>query len=69
MFTSSGRQPAHAVLRALRRHEGVRLSFAANIAVELHSRNIDVLAFHPSPVATNFYDKAHKLDACRRTSP
>jgi short-subunit dehydrogenase len=38
-------------------------SFAANIAVELHSRNIDVLAFHPSPVATNFYDKAHKLDA------
>ena len=38
-------------------------SFAANIAVELYSRNIDVLAFHPSPVATNFYDKAHKLDA------
>ena len=38
-------------------------SFAANIAVELHSRGIDVLAFHPSPVATNFYDKAHKLDA------
>lgn len=38
-------------------------SFAANIAVELRSRGIDVLAFHPSPVATNFYDKAHKLDA------
>jgi hypothetical protein len=23
---------------------------------------IDVLVFHPSPVASRFYDKAHKLD-------
>lgn len=23
---------------------------------------IDVLVFHPSPVATRFYDKAHKID-------
>jgi short-subunit dehydrogenase len=27
------------------------------------SRGIDVCAVHPSPVASNFYDKAHKLDA------
>jgi short-subunit dehydrogenase len=38
-------------------------SFAANIAVELKSRGIDVCAVHPSPVASNFYDKAHKLDS------
>ena len=24
---------------------------------------IDVVAVHPSPVASNFFDKAHKLDA------
>lgn len=38
-------------------------SFAANIAVELRSRGIDVCAVHPSPVASNFYDRAHKLDS------
>eukprot|EP00227_Mantoniella_beaufortii_P012114 CAMPEP_0197592238 /NCGR_PEP_ID=MMETSP1326-20131121/14981_1 /TAXON_ID=1155430 /ORGANISM="Genus nov. species nov., Strain RCC2288" /LENGTH=305 /DNA_ID=CAMNT_0043157915 /DNA_START=207 /DNA_END=1124 /DNA_ORIENTATION=+ len=38
-------------------------SFAASIAVELKSRGIDVCAVHPSPVASNFYDKAHKLDS------
>lgn len=38
-------------------------SFAANIAVELKSRGIDVCAVHPSPVASNFYEKAHKLDS------
>ena len=36
---------------------------AANMAIELKSRGIDVCAIHPSPVASNFYDKAHKLDA------
>ena len=38
-------------------------SFAANVGVELKSRGIDVCAVHPSPVASNFYDKAHKLDS------
>lgn len=38
-------------------------SFAANIGVELKSRGIDVCAVHPSPVASAFYDKAHKLDS------
>ena len=38
-------------------------AFAANIACEVKSRGIDVCAVHPSPVASNFYDKAHKLDA------
>jgi len=38
-------------------------SLAANLACELRSRGIDVCAVHPSPVASNFYDKAHKLDA------
>ena len=40
-------------------------SFAANIAVELKSRGIDVCAVHPSPVASNFYEKAHKLDSLK----
>ena len=38
-------------------------SFAASIAVELKSRGIDVCAIHPSPVMSNFYDRAHKLDS------
>jgi|TARA_B100001142_G_C14304425_1_gene644224 short-subunit dehydrogenase len=38
-------------------------SFAANIAVELRSRGVDVCAVHPSPVASNFYNGAHKLDS------
>ena len=38
-------------------------AFAANVGVELKSRGIDVCAVHPSPVASNFYDKAHKLDS------
>ena len=38
-------------------------AFAANVACEVKSRGIDVCAVHPSPVASNFYDKAHKLDA------
>jgi NAD(P)-dependent dehydrogenase (short-subunit alcohol dehydrogenase family) len=38
-------------------------SFGASIAVELRSRGIDVTVVHPSPVASRFYDNAHKLDA------
>ena len=38
-------------------------SFAANIGVELKSRGVDVCAVHPSPVASRFYDNAHKLDS------
>lgn len=38
-------------------------AFAANVACEVKSRGIDVCSVHPSPVASNFYDKAHKLDA------
>jgi short-subunit dehydrogenase len=37
--------------------------FAASLAVEVRAMGIDVLAVHPSPVASNFFDKAHKLDA------
>ncbi|KAI7845749.1 hypothetical protein COHA_000664 [Chlorella ohadii] len=38
-------------------------SFGASLAAEVRPYGIDVLVFHPSPVATRFYDKAHKLDA------
>ncbi|KAK9814819.1 hypothetical protein WJX72_011995 [[Myrmecia] bisecta] len=37
-------------------------SFGAALAVEVRHHGIDVLVFHPSPVATRFYEKAHKLD-------
>lgn len=37
--------------------------FAASLAIEVRSMGIDVLAVHPSPVASNFFDKVHKLDA------
>ncbi|GIL59058.1 hypothetical protein Vafri_14014, partial [Volvox africanus] len=37
--------------------------FGASLAPEVHPYGIDVLVFHPSPVASRFYDKAHKLDA------
>lgn len=37
-------------------------SFGASLAAEVKDLGIDVLVFHPSPVATRFYDKAHKLD-------
>lgn len=37
--------------------------FAASLAIEVRSMGIDVIAIHPSPVASNFFDKAHKLDA------
>lgn len=37
--------------------------FAASLAVEVRSLGIDVLAVHPSPVASNFFDKVHKLDS------
>lgn len=38
-------------------------SFGASLAAEVKCYGIDVLVVHPSPVASRFYDKAHKLDA------
>lgn len=38
-------------------------SFGASLAAEVRPYGIDVLVYHPSPVASRFYDKAHKLDA------
>ena len=38
-------------------------SFGASLAAEVRSEGIDVCVVHPSPVATRFYDKAHKLGA------
>lgn len=38
-------------------------SFGASVAVELRSRGVDVCVVHPSPVASRFYENAHKLDA------
>jgi short-subunit dehydrogenase len=37
-------------------------SFGASLAVEARHRGVDVLVFHPSPVASRFYDKAARLD-------
>jgi short-subunit dehydrogenase len=37
--------------------------FAGSLAVEVRNRGIDVVAVHPSPVASNFFDKAHKLES------
>eukprot|EP00939_MAST-03C_sp_MAST-3C-sp1_P003754 g3754.t1 len=37
--------------------------FAASVAPEVRSDGIDFTVVHPSPVATNFYKGAHKLDA------
>ncbi|CAM9254557.1 unnamed protein product [Ectocarpus fasciculatus] len=37
--------------------------FAASLAVEVRPMGVDVVAVHPSPVASNFFDKAHKLDS------
>ncbi|KAM3568880.1 hypothetical protein VYU27_009006 [Nannochloropsis oceanica] len=36
--------------------------FAACLAVEVKSRGIDVMSVHPSPVASRFYDKTHKME-------
>lgn len=43
--------------------KGFVSQFAASLAIEVQSRGIDVLAVHPSPVASNFFDKAAKLDS------
>ncbi len=32
-------------------------AFGAGLAAEVRHKGIDVLVFHPSPVATRFYDK------------
>ena len=37
--------------------------FAGSLAVEVRNHGIDVVAVHPSPVASNFFDKAHGLDS------
>jgi short-subunit dehydrogenase len=37
--------------------------FAASLAIEVRESGIDVLAVHPSPVSSRFFDKAHKLDS------
>mmetsp|Transcript_8477 Transcript_8477/g.14186 ORF Transcript_8477/g.14186 Transcript_8477/m.14186 type:complete len:314 (-) Transcript_8477:242-1183(-) len=37
--------------------------FAASLAIEVRNSGIDVIAVHPSPVASNFFDKAHKLES------
>ena len=37
--------------------------FAACLSVELKPCGIDVCSVHPSPVASNFYDKTHQMDA------
>lgn len=37
-------------------------AFAAGVAAEVKSKGIDVCVVHPSPVATRFYEKAHKID-------
>ena len=37
--------------------------FATSLAPEIRCDGIDVTVVHPSPVATNFYQGAHKLDA------
>ena len=38
-------------------------AFAASLAVEVRTSGIDVLAVHPSPVASNFFDEVHALEA------
>jgi len=37
--------------------------FAASLAIEVRNSGIDVLAVHPSPVNSNFFDKVHKIDS------
>lgn len=37
--------------------------FAVSLAAEIKSDGIDVCVVHPSPVASNFYQGAHQLDA------
>jgi short-subunit dehydrogenase len=38
-------------------------TFGASLAPEAAPHGVDVLVVHPSPVASRFYDKAHKIDA------
>jgi short-subunit dehydrogenase len=37
--------------------------FAASLAIEVKNNGIDVLAVHPSPVNSQFFNNAHKLDS------
>lgn len=43
--------------------KGFVSQFAASLAIEVQSQGIDVLAVHPSPVASNFFDKVRVLKA------
>ena len=36
--------------------------FGASLAAEVKSHGIDVLVFHPSPIASQFYDNQKKID-------
>lgn len=47
----------------LRDSDSVPAAFGASLASEVRPYGIDVLVFHPSPVATRFYDKASPLHA------
>lgn len=42
-----------------------RAAFGASLAAEVRPYGIDVLVFHPSPVATRFYDKVRPLSHTR----
>ena len=37
--------------------------FGASIAAEVKSHGIDVMVFHPSPIASQFYENQKKIDA------
>lgn len=43
--------------------KGFVSQFAASLAIEVQSKGIDVLAVHPSPVASNFFNDAADLDS------
>ena len=43
-------------------------SFGASLAAEVRELGIDVLVFHPSPVATRFYDKVRSRQPCSLVS-
>jgi len=41
-------------------------AFGAGLAAEVRHKGIDVLVFHPSPVATRFYDKVRRCQRALR---
>ena len=38
-------------------------AFSSSIMIETQGRGVDVLAVHPSPIESRFYENTHKLDA------